>query len=397
MIRPFSMAFLVAVTIAPTLAAQGRIRLPVALGELEQRVKLDSSDAAAHYNVALGYWNAKRFTEVERELQTALEIEPRFAPAHLALAYLPFARRPKLWEDIYKRNRPDSINQLIQQWRQHESAALLIDPLVNLAIIGATRPSKDVRWDMYEGAREYYDIFYQGYDDVEQGRYEDAYYNFNRLLDQYREEISRDPKRAPEEWIWWRALAASRVPAKYDVAVVDFQELLARSTGREMSDTLYHVPLNTNQLRYFIASLYQRSGKLVEAVSLYREALTNDIGLYIAYVKLADLFESQRRYEEALVERQRAINANPDDPSLLLDLGVTLGKSGDFAKAIEVLDQASEAGPRDPRTAFWLGLAHMQVNNRDAAKTHFSRFVAMAPSRMTQQITLARQKLAELQ
>lgn len=383
--------------VVPTLAAQGRIRLPVGLGELEQRVRTDSSDAAAHYNVALGYWNAKRYEEVERELQVALAIEPRFAPAHLALAYLPFARRPRLWDDIYKRNRPDSIVRLVNEWRGHERAALLIDPLVNLAIIGATRPGKDVRWDMYEGARDYYDIFYQGYDDIEQGRYDDAYYNFNRLLEMYREQISRDPKRAPEEWIWWRALAASRVPEKFEIAIDDFQELLARSVGRERSDTVYHVPLNTNEIRYFIATVHHRAGKNDEAVRLYREVLGNDIGMYMANVKLADLFEGQRRYPEAIVERQNAISTNPDDPSLHLDLGITLGKSGEFAKAIAELEVAAESAPRDPRPAFWLGIAHLQVNNRDAAKTQFTRFVEMAPSRMGPQVAMARQRLAELQ
>jgi tetratricopeptide (TPR) repeat protein len=382
---------------APSLAAQGRIRLPVGLGELEQRVKSDSSDAAAHYNVALGYWNAKRYDEVRRELQLALEIEPRFAPAHLALAYLPFAQRPRLWDDIYKRNRPDSILLRVREWRQHERAALLIDPLVNLAIIGATRPSKDARWDMFEDARDYYDVFYQGYDDIEQGRYDEAYFNFNRLLEMYRDQVSRDPKRAPEEWLWWRALAASRVADKYDIAIADFRELLYRSEGREASDTVYHVPLNTNEIRYFIATVQQRAGKLDESVRLYREVLENDIGLYMANVRLADLFESQRRYEEAIAERQRAINANPDDPSLQMDLGITLGKSGDFARAIEALEQAAQALPRDPRPVFWLGIAHLQVNNREAAKSNFSRFVAMAPSRMGQQVAMARQRLSELQ
>jgi tetratricopeptide (TPR) repeat protein len=395
--RVLLIATLLAASASPSLSAQGRIRLPVGLGELEQRVRTDSSDAAAHYNVALGYWNARRYDEVQRELETALAIEPRFAPAHLALAYLPFARRPRLWDDIYKRNRPDSIVQLASQWRRHERAALLIDPLVNLAIIGATRPGKDVRWDMYEGGRGFYDIFFQGYDDIEQGRYDHAYYNFNRLLEMYREEVSRDPKRAPEEWLWWRALAASRVPEKFEIAIVDFQELLGRSVDRERSDTVYHVPLNTNEIRYFIATVHHRAGKNDEAVRLYREVLANDIGMYMANVKLADLFEGQRRYPEAIVERQNAISTNPDDPSLHLDLGITLGKAGEFEKAITELDVAAEGSPRDPRPAFWLGIAHLQVNNRDAARSHFTRFVQMAPSRMGQQVALARQRLVELQ
>ena len=394
-------AFMFSLTIllvAPaTLPAQGRIRLPVGLGELEQRVKSDSSDAAAHYNVALGYWNAKRFDEVQRELELSLEIEPRFAPAHLALAYLPFARRPRLWEDVYKDHWPDSITQIVTRFRQHERAALLIDPMVNLAIIGATRPSKDVRWDMFEDASDYYEVFYQGNDEIEQGRYSEAYYNFNRLLEMYREQISRDPGRAPEGWIWWRAMAGSRIPEKYDVAIEDFTTVLHRTVDRERSDTMYHVPLNTNEIRYMIASVYQRAGKVREAVDGYRQVLQNDIGMYMANVRLGDIFESQRRYPEAIAERQQAINANPDDPSLYLDLGITLGKAGQFEQALAALMEAAGGRPRDPRPRFWLGVAHLQLNQREEAKANFSSFVQMAPSRMTQQVAMARQRLSELQ
>jgi tetratricopeptide (TPR) repeat protein len=380
-----------------SLSAQGRIRLPVGLGELEQRVKADSNDAAAHYNVALGYWNERRFDEVERELKTALQIEPRFAPAHLALGYLHFGRRPKLWEDIFKRNWPDSVRRAVIEWRQHERAALLIDPTVNLAIIGATRPGRSIVFDAFEDAADFYEIFYQGYDDVEQGRYDDAYYAFNRLLELYRDEVSRNPDDAPEGWIWWRAMAASRIPDKYEVALNDLRRVLERTEGRERSDTIYAVPLETNEIRYIIANVYHRANRLEEAVRAYREVLERDLGLYMANVKLGDIFEAQRRYPEAIAERQRAVNANPDDPSLHLDLGVTLGKAGQFDKAVESLNLAATGSPRDPRPVFWLGLAHLQLNHRDEARNYFNRFIAMAPSRMSQQVAMARQQLGSLQ
>jgi Flp pilus assembly protein TadD len=49
------------------------------------------------------------------------------------------------------------------------------------------------------------------------------------------------------------------------------------------------------------------------------------------------------------------VDANPDDPSLVMDLGVTLGKAGRFADAEEALQRAEEANPRDARILFWLG------------------------------------------
>ncbi len=57
---------------APPLAAQ--FRLPVKLEELERRAKADSNDPAAHFNVALAYWNAKRWADAERSLRLAITI-----------------------------------------------------------------------------------------------------------------------------------------------------------------------------------------------------------------------------------------------------------------------------------------------------------------------------------
>jgi hypothetical protein len=40
---------------------QAQFRLPMKLDELERRMHADSNDPAAHFNVALAYWNAKRW------------------------------------------------------------------------------------------------------------------------------------------------------------------------------------------------------------------------------------------------------------------------------------------------------------------------------------------------
>ena len=63
--------------VAPPLTAQ--FRLPVKLEELERRAKADSNDAAAHFNVALAYWNAKRWADAERSLRLAITIDSRCA------------------------------------------------------------------------------------------------------------------------------------------------------------------------------------------------------------------------------------------------------------------------------------------------------------------------------
>ncbi|MEE8477099.1 MAG: tetratricopeptide repeat protein, partial [Gemmatimonadales bacterium] len=122
-----------------------------------------------------------------------------------------------------------------------------------------------------------------------------------------------------------------------------------------------------------------------------------DLGLYMAHVRMAEIYESQRKYPQAIKERRRAVNANPDDSTLLMDLGITLGKAGQFAEAEEYLAQARAANPRHAMMPFWLGLAQMQQQEFDRAKESFSIFLEMAPARYEQQLTMARQNLAKIE
>src|SRR5438552_18156194 len=91
--RSAGLVLAVLATAAP-LAAQ-RIRLPAKLSELETRARQDSNDAAAQYNVALGYWNDKRWDDADSALRRAIRIEPQFAMGYLGLGRLVFARRDR--------------------------------------------------------------------------------------------------------------------------------------------------------------------------------------------------------------------------------------------------------------------------------------------------------------
>ena len=93
----------------------------------------------------------------------------------------------------------------------------------------------------------------------------------------------------------------------------------------------------------------------------------------MAHVRLADIAEAERSYDEAIAARRRAIEVNPDDPSLLTDLGMTLGKAGRFGEAIATLQQAYEANPRDPRPLFLLGIGHVQMGDAPKAREAFER------------------------
>jgi len=394
--RAIAVLVAAAVVLSPVPAAAQRIKLAVSTKELETRVQKDSLDPAAHYNVALAYWNEKRYDDAERELRLATVMDPRFAEAYLALAFLPYARRPKLWDDAARDQRAAEVETVLTESDRMYRRAFLINPLVDMRIIGATTPPKGAAWDLY--APELYDFYFQAFDDMRQGKYEEAYGRFSRM---HRERRLAGPGQGklPLYFTWFEGLAAAHTQ-RYEEAGAPFETLideLTREERKQEEKDLLRVPIRTNEYRYFLATVRQAAGMRDEAIKLYQTVLENDLGFYMAHVQMAGIYESLRRYPEAVEERRRAVDANPDDPSLLTDLGVTLGKAGQLQQSGGTLQQAAEANPHDPRAVFWLGICQVQRGEKDAARTSLSRFVATAPSRWDRQIALAHQHLASLQ
>jgi tetratricopeptide (TPR) repeat protein len=390
--RWIALPFLLCAALAGPLSAQ-RMKLPLSLKELEARVAKDSLDPAAHYNVALAYWNEKRYDDVERELKLAAAMDPKFAEAYLALAFLPYARRPKLWNEKYEDKVPQELKAAVEESDRMYRRAFLVSPLVDMRIIGAASP-RSGGGSVVGG---FYDFYFQSFDDVMEGNYEQAYGRFARMHRERRLAGPGQPK-LPLSFRWFEALAAAHTK-RYDEAAESFQMLIDQSIADERKleeEELVRIPLRTNEYRYFLATVRQAAGEKEKALELFQGVLEADIGLYMAHVQRANIYESDRRYAEALEERQRAINANPDDPSLLTDLGVTLGKSGKWQEAEETLKQAAEANLRDPRPYFWMGLCQVEQGKRAEAKASLTRFVATAPSRWEPQINLANQRLARL-
>jgi tetratricopeptide (TPR) repeat protein len=182
----------------------------------------------------------------------------------------------------------------------------------------------------------------------------------------------------------------------YDTAVADFTTLLSRGIRLERADSLVHIPLNTNDCRYVLALFQYRARRFQDAIDLYKEALANDIGLFMAHVQMGRIYEEYQMWPEAVDQFQRAVAVSPDDPSLLLDLGVVLREARRFGEAETILGQAMDANPRDARVPYHLGITLQDAGKLAEARTAFTRFLSLAPSRYDRQIRDTQQRLAAL-
>lgn len=383
-------------TLAVVPMAAQRIKLPASLADLEKTARKDSNDAAAHYNVALAYWNAKRWDDADSALQRAIRLEPRFAAAYMALAALPYARRPQLLDEEYEHRVPDDWRARISESERRYRQAVLIDPLVEVRIGYVMLPTQGrLQTSLAVLFGNWLDDYIEGEDMYFEGRYQEAYDRFQRVYNELN--AGSHSNRLWNTLLYWHGLAAAQIQ-KQDDAIWDFGTVLDRYQSAEAraKDSTLQVPLRTNEFRYILGVMKQRAAQYNEAIDLYRKALEDDIGLYMAHVRLAQIYEDHNMLAQAVTERRAAVNANPDDPSLLLDLGKTLARANQWTDAEKALQDAVAANPRDPRPHYFLGIVEQHENKAPEARTAFTDFIALAPSRYAPQVADARQRLNAL-
>ena len=366
-----------------------RIKLPASLPDLEKRALQDSDDAAAQYNVALAYWNAKRWDDADSALHRALRIDARFAPAYVGLAFLPYAERSSLFDDVYEDRVPDDWKPKVKASDEMYHRAMLIDPLTDMRLAGAARVSSQAAQDyLKEWYGEWLADYEEGRDYYYNGDFEKAYNDFARVMHDFRGEM-------PEEVLRYHGLSAAQI-GRNDEALKDFQTLADRTETASKKDSLTHFQLKTNDYRYIVGVLQERLGQLNDAIDSYRTAAQNDLGLFMAHVHLANMYAQHAMWPQAVRERQEAANANPDDPSLELDLGETYAQAGQWQDAEKALKDAEAGNPRDARAPYYLGVVEIQLNEKDAARNELTRFIAIAPSRYDRQVADARKRLDAL-
>lgn len=388
--RRLAVVVVLATFCPPRLPAQGE--RPIPLAELEAAARRDSLDADMLYHLALRYDLVNRFDDAERVAREAVSVDPRCARAWLLLAYLPYDRRPKLWDEVRKGKVPPAWQAAVAESNRLERRAFLIDPLVDFRVKGAPPPKQDIvaipdygeyttAYLLLLGLSEFgwrYELSYNAFDLYVQRRYR-----------------GQPTDSIPSGLFWWRGLAAAHL-GSYARAIADIQVLLDRSLQHEAGDSLIQMDLGTADYRYLLALFKQRSHRPADARTLYQQALASDLGLYMAHVRLAQLYADNHMWAQAVEESRRAVTANPDDPSLLVDLAEMLREGGRLAEAEEAFRQAARANARNARVAYELGVVEQQVGNPSAAKQAFTRFMAIAPSGMSTEIADAKQRLAAL-
>jgi tetratricopeptide (TPR) repeat protein len=182
----------------------------------------------------------------------------------------------------------------------------------------------------------------------------------------------------------------------YGRAIDDGEALLDHALRKEISDSTNPNERLSHEYEWILAHLHERVKHYREAERLYKRAVEDNLGQYMAHVELANIYEAQNRMEDAATERELAMAADIGDGSLELQAGLTFEYAGHIAAADTVLRQAIVDNPRETRSYYVLGLVDLQLGKADDARKALDQFIALAPSRYLTMLDDARRRRAAL-
>jgi tetratricopeptide (TPR) repeat protein len=170
-------------------------------------------------------------------------------------------------------------------------------------------------------------------------------------------------ERAPKWWIGYRNLALAKLADHDNDAAV-----AALQAGMGKID-------NPEELEAELATLYERLGKVDDAVGVYEAALRRNPKSDVASNNLAMLLVTYKK-DPASLERAKELSsrfAASSNAAFLDTYGWVLYKRGDAAAAVVALQTASDKSADSPVSLYHLGMAEALAGQSDAARNSLTR------------------------
>jgi Tfp pilus assembly protein PilF len=153
----------------------------------------------------------------------------------------------------------------------------------------------------------------------------------------------------------------------------DVVRVLRPSAGRERARTAYELYLRASQLDEDPLSMD-------EAEALYREAITLDPWLAIAYTNLGNIRFRRHDAETAEVLYRKALEIDVRQPEAQYNLGYVMLERGQPELSVPLFHGAIEADPKFADAYFNLAMAYEQIGETSKARPFWKSYISLEPS-----------------
>lgn len=301
----------------------------------------------------------------DRAFYWAARLDPTFADAY-------FARWRLLRRDYALREMPDGSIRNI--YRVKPGLAYSTDSLLSIAI--SYSPFLDgtfdvPRWILAMSERR------ASQDPTTAGLRAYGLGNFRKAVTEWATAMHRDPRQVSLHLARAYAWVKLNEP---DSAIFDLTQLARRMESVQRDSTLAPY-LSKEFLYYAMGMLHATKQRYSEARAAFEQALVENLGFYMAHVRLAGTLVVLQDTTTALNELETALLIRPDDPLVLVYQGSILVNTGRVAEGESKLRTALSVDSDYALPHVFLGLAAEARSDSAAARAEYAEYLARAPRR----------------
>ena len=321
----------------------------------------DTNDAAAFYQLGASIeWRLPGLAD--RAFYWAVRLDPTMADAY-------YARWEVRRHGYHFRLYPDDSVRSFYRLSPNDAAsldslrvsALMYDPFLDAAMsyppqISILAESQAARNPVASGFRAY-----------ETG-------NYRKAVEKWAEAIRKQPEYAGLHVP--RAFAWLHLPGGTDSAVADLTALIKRI--ERIQDSTFAPYISKDFLYYAVGFLRGRQSRYAEARAAYESALLENLGFYMAHVRLSAIDFALHDTTAALSELETASLMRSDDPMLLAFRGQILLRQGRLNEAEPALHAAVHADTDFALSYSFLGELAEARHDTSKALSSYREYLARA-------------------
>ena len=162
----------------------------------------------------------------------------------------------------------------------------------------------------------------------------------------------------------------SEEPPQEKTSSVPLNPYTTDSVYNQVKEQLKKNPNDVGAL-YHLADLYDRNSQYVEAIATYRKVLKLKPDMGYAYFKIGTAYSRLNKPEDAVKAFKDAKKLMPDYPVLYNNMGVAYGKMQKYEEEVRELKEAIKLRPRYSTARFNLGVTFMKIGKKkDAMKEY---------------------------
>ncbi len=128
---------------------------------------------------------------------------------------------------------------------------------------------------------------------------------------------------------------------------------------------------NDAEALYHLADIYDRNNQYPEAIETYKKVIKLKPDMGYAYLKMGTAYDRMNKPDEAIDNLKKAAKYMPNYAVVYNNLGVAYGKSGKLNEEIEALKKAIRLRPNYSSARYNLGVTYVKTGNKKAAMQEY--------------------------